>query len=98
MAEAPNRAAMLAAIRKLWEQGSVVHRSHFHRRADQREIPHSWLPKVFETAEIIDGPTWNNDYGNWSVTIRGTNADDESVRVALGVDLAEEVLFLVTAY
>lgn len=98
MAEVPSRAAMLAAIKRLWESGSFVPRSHFRKRLDQRDIPHSWLPRIFETAEIVDGPTWNEEHANWWVRIRGMTIDDDPVTLVLGVDLADDVLYLVTAY
>lgn len=89
---------MRRAIRRLWEDGRVVFMEHFRRRSDERQLPHSWLPEVFETAEIVSGPSWNDEYGNWSVTLRGRNADGEEVTIGLGVDLSDELLYLVTLY
>ena len=89
---------MLLAVRRLWEHGRVVFMDHFRRRSDERQIPHSWLPAVFETAAIVSGPTWNEEHGNWSVTLRGRNADGEDVTMGLGADLVDDVLYLVTLF
>jgi hypothetical protein len=89
---------MVRAVRRLWEEGRVVFMDHFRRRSDERQIPHSWLPEVFETAEIVSGPRWNGEHENWSVTLRGRNADGEEVTIGLGVDLGDEVLYLVTLF
>jgi hypothetical protein len=89
---------MLRAVRRLWEQGRVVFVNHFRIRSDGRDIPHSWLPAVFDTAQILLGPTWDERHGNWSVRIRGQNADGEDVTIGLGVDLADELLYLVTTF
>lgn len=73
--------------------------SHIRSQQESRNIPHSALLAVFETARVIEDPYWDKDYNDWHVVIEGDALDEDGpVRVVLGVDLENEFLFLVTCY
>ena len=97
--EKPSRSAIKDAAVRFFEHGRLVFCGHLFRRSDGRGIPQSALLRVFATAEVVSGPTWDEDYGNWKITIAGeTLDDDEPVSIALAVDLRNEMLYLITAY
>ena len=94
----PDRGAILARIRRLYEQGFFVPRDHFRRRAERRDVSHAALSWIIEHCEIVRGPDWDDASGNWRVTLRGETPDGELVELGLAVDPEEDVLFLITAY
>ncbi|MCP5056240.1 MAG: hypothetical protein GY937_05870 [bacterium] len=96
--EKPGTGAILQAIKRLYETGAFIPRDHFHERIDERSVPHSVFPSVFESAEVVRGPDWDFEFGNWKVTIEGATPDEESVRLGLAVDIEEDRLFLLTVF
>jgi hypothetical protein len=94
----PDRGAILARIKRLYEDGFFIPRSHFRRRTEQREVSHAVLPSVIEGCHVVRGPEWDAAAENWRVTVRGPTPDGEIVELGLAVELEEEVLFLITAY
>lgn len=96
--EKPGTGAILSAIKRLYEHGWFIPKNHFEQRLEEREIPHSVLPSVFETAQVVRGPDWDEEFGNWKVTIEGMTPDEERVRLGLAVDIEEDTLLLLTAY
>jgi len=94
----PSRDAMLQAIRRIWEEGTLITGQHFGERQDGRGFSHATLLRVLENGVVAADPVWNEQHGNWSVTIHGTSVDGETVTVVLGVDLEGSVLHLVTIY
>jgi hypothetical protein len=94
----PDRGAILARIRRLYEQGFFVPRDHFRERAERREVSHAAIPWIIEHSQIVRGPDWDEASENWRVTVRGATPDSEIVELGLAVDVEEDVLFLITAY
>ena len=94
----PDKRAILATIKRLYEQGFFVPREHFRRRTDRREVSHAVLPWVIEHCQIVRGPDWDAASENWRATVRGPTPDGEAVELGLAVDITEDVLFLITAY
>jgi hypothetical protein len=95
----PSRQAILQQIKRLFNEGRLIPRDHLKRRQGSRNVSHAALLHVFETATAIEDPYWDDDYDNWHVVIRGDVLDeDEPVRIALGVDLENEFLYLITCF
>ena len=94
----PDKGAILARIKRLYDQGFFVPRNHFRQRTDRRGVSHAELPWVIERCQVVRGPDWDATSENWKVTVRGPTPDGETVELGLAVDLEDDVLFLITVY
>jgi hypothetical protein len=94
----PSREAILLALRRILEEGWFERADHFRYRARTRELSDHLVFQVIERGAVVDGPTWDEKFGNWRVRIFGTTVDDEELTVGLAVDLVEERIYLITVF
>jgi len=53
---------------------------------------------VLQEGEMVDGPVWNSDRGEWKCILQGYDLDDDELHVVTAVIVESSKIFLITVY